>query len=74
MITKQEGYILGAIVGTPIAIIVLNKIYHAIYQILFPCIEDSFYCHSPMLPGFLTMFTSIALIAFAVYIAAKNKL
>ncbi len=72
--TKQERYILAAIVGTPIAIIVLNKIYHTIYQLLFPCVSDSYYCNSPMLPGFLTMFTSLALISFAVYLVVKNKL
>lgn len=69
-------YIFGAIITTPIVIMILNKFYHAIYNLLFPCVETerSFRCIDPMMPAFLTFMTSIILVAFVVYVVTKGKL
>lgn len=72
MISTEDKYILGAIIATPLAIMLLNKFYHTMYSLLFPCVAGDYGCSSPIMPGFLTLVASFALVGFAFYLVLKK--
>lgn len=72
--TKQNKCVLAIILGAPFVIMLINKLYHVFYRVLFPCTVDRYECLSPTMPGFMTLMTVIALIMFAVYIVLDKKM
>ena len=64
-------FALRAIVLAPVAIMLVSKFYHFIWDFMFPCITS--YCSKPFTPGFLSFVTAIALVGYGIYYFAHES-